>query len=68
MICWCILAGTSACEHCSHKAKYFPKQQEAISIPYMKYVQFPDDYKLQELENAIKRLNDRIDEILGEEE
>ena len=63
MVCCCALAGTSACDHCISKAEYVFKQN-VISIPYLPVD--TEEKRLQEIENAIKRLNERIDEILGE--
>lgn len=63
MICCCALAGTRACENCNRYSEYIFKP-DMIAIPYT-----PVDMgekRLQEIENAIKRLNERIDEILGE--
>lgn len=63
MVCCCTLAGTRACENCLSKAEYVYKPN-IIAIPYT-----PVDMgekRLQEIENAIKRLNERIDELLGE--
>ena len=68
MICCCALAGTSACEHCNRKVKYenrFEFEPDIITIPYKEVA---EEKRFQEIENAIKRLNERIDEILGEEE
>ena len=65
MICCCSLAGTRACEHCSRKAEYF-STQSVVAIPYTPVD--TGERRLQEIENAIKRLNERIDEILGEKE
>ena len=71
MICCCALAGTSACEHCNRRAEYMPNipnipfshSQGTITIPHVNM----EERRLQEIETAIKRLNKRIDEILGEE-
>ena len=64
MICCCSLAGTRACDHCGRKAEYVHKPN-IIAIPYT-HVDMGEK-RLQEIENAIKRLNERIDEILGED-
>ena len=41
-------------------------KSDIISIPYTPVN--TGEKRLQEIENAIKRLNERIDEILGEEQ
>ena len=64
MICCCSLAGTKACEHCNRKAEYMDKPN-VISLPYTPVVDMREK-RFQEIENAIKRLNERIDELLGE--
>lgn len=64
MICCCSLAGTRACENCGRRAEYVHRPY-IISIPYTSVD--TREKRLQEIENAIKRLNERIDEILGEE-
>ena len=61
MICCCALAGTRACENCNRYKEY-------IFNPNYTYTVNMEEKRLQEIENAIKRLNERIDEILGEEE
>ena len=65
MICCCALAGTRSCELCNRKPEYVHKS-DIISIPYTPVN--TGEKRLQEIENAIKRLNERIDEILGEEQ
>lgn len=65
MICCCALAGTRACANCNFKAEY-EYRPYTISIPYTPVD--TGEKRLQEIENAIRRLNERIDEILGEEE
>ena len=67
MICCCALAGTKACENCNRKAEYVPEPLTVVDIPYSRVVG-TQETRLQEIENAIKRLNERIDEILGENE
>lgn len=65
MVCCCALAGTRACENCNRKAEYVFKPY-TVAVPYT-----PVDMgekRLQKIENAIERLNERIDEILGETE
>lgn len=64
MVCCCALAGTRACENCNRKADYV--FAPVVAVPYT-----PVDMgekRLQEIENAIKRLNERIDEILEDSE
>lgn len=63
MICCCALAGTSACRNCNRRAEYYYPQHY---IDYeQKQINFiVGDSRIAELENAIKRLNERIDEIL----
>ena len=61
--CCCSLSGTRACENCNRQPEYVYKPP-IISLPYT-YVDKGEE-RLQEIENAIKRLNERIDEILGE--
>ena len=65
MICCCALAGTRACEHCNRKAEYEFKPPTVVAVPYTVDI---GEKRLQEIENAIKRLNERIDEILGGKE
>ena len=67
MICCCALAGTRACENCNRKAEYVFEPPTVVAVPYTYTVDLGEK-RLQEIENAIKRLNERIDEILGEEE
>ena len=61
MMCCCALAGTSACEHCGRKPEYVYKPN-VIAIPYTPVD--TGEKRLQEIENAIERLNERIDELL----
>lgn len=74
MICCCALAGTRACENCNRKAEYegeYVFKPNTINIPNTPYVVVDNsdifkEKRLQEIENAIKRLNGRIDEIESE--
>lgn len=61
MICCCALAGTRACENCPGNAEYMFKPSTVVAIPYTVDM---EEKRLQEIENAIKRLNERIDEII----
>ena len=61
MICCCALAGTRACENCLRKAEY-EYRPNVIAIPYTPVD--TGEKRFQEIENAIKRLNERIDEII----
>ena len=63
MKCCCMLAGTKACENCNRGAGYVITPN-IISIPYTQVD--TGEKRLQEIENAIIRLNERIDEIVGE--
>ena len=65
MICCCTLAGTSACERCDNRytGKNYNEYSAVISVPYIKYKTM-EQQELDEIKHAIKRLNDRIDEIL----
>lgn len=60
MICCCSLAGTRACENCSNRPTY-EFTPNVVAVPY---TVDKGEIRLQEIENAIKRLNERIDEIL----
>lgn len=70
MTCWCALAGTKACENCSRREEYIHNNDTPIpltsipiiSIPYTPPISM-EERRLQEIENAIKRLNERIDEL-----
>lgn len=68
MSCCCALAGTSACENCNRYKEYgFTwNEPKIVSIPYT-VVDDGSERRLQEIENAIKRLNERIDEVLEEQ-
>lgn len=61
-ICCCALAGTSACEHCSNKPYYDYKPNITV-FPYVGLYE-QTERKLQEIENAIKKLNERIDKLV----
>lgn len=65
MACWCALAGTKACESCSRREEYIHNNSTSIpmiSIPYTPPISM-EEKRFQEIENAIKRLNERIDEL-----
>ena len=62
MICCCTLEGTRACEYCIRKAEYVFNPY-TVAVPYTPV--YTGEERLQKIENAIKRLNERIDEILG---
>ena len=63
MICCCSLAGSSACKNCNRYQEYFKEQNMHVTVGaeaiYEQFIR---------LENSVKRLNERIDEILGGKE
>jgi hypothetical protein len=63
MMCCCALAGTKACENCNNRPAYMFKPN-VVSVPYTPPVDM-EEKRFQEIENAIKRLNERIDELLN---
>ena len=67
MICWCALSGTSACKSCSRMKEYYYDGYEIISMPYNKPYILKENKRISRLEEAVKRLNERIDELLREE-
>ena len=65
MICCCALAGTTACKNCNRRAEFEYTQKYLEDRNYT----IGTEERVMGLLNAIKRLNERVDEILeGEKE
>lgn len=65
MICCCTLAGTSACIKCNNRNMGKTETFDIVSVPYITY-NTPITTELQDIKKAIIRLNERIDELLEE--
>ena len=64
MICCCSLAGTTACNNCNRRADF---EYPQYVIDYSKtnpFYLYKDSMRIAALENAVERLNEKIDKLL----
>lgn len=65
MVCWCSLAGTTACKNCSRIYEFhYPEYVIDYSITNPIILQ-DNNSRIVALEHAIERLNEKIDKLLG---